>query len=190
MTESDALLRMGKCANAAEVALHGLRAAGQAGLKAWVFDRIPAANAAVGLLASGRTAEAAAVIDPLTAGPPDRDHWLVHQARAEIDLLRGHIEAAAGRRQQIKVCVGHIGSIEHARESAQRAAELALWAGRPGDALAEARRVLPLFEATDLTIFCGRLLTAGLRACGYLPNRPGRAATNPPPTPPRPTPTP
>jgi len=108
------------------------------------------------------------VIDPLTAGPPDRDHWLVHQARAEIDLLRGHIEAAAGRRQQIKVCVGHIGSIEHARESAQRAAELALWAGRPGDALAEARRVLPLFEATDLTIFCGRLLTAGLRACGDL----------------------
>ena len=108
------------------------------------------------------------MIDPLTAGPPDRDHWLVHQARAEIDLLRGHIEAAAGRRQQIKVCVGHIGSIEHARESAQRAAELALWAGRPGDALAEARRVLPLFEATDLTIFCGRLLTAGLRACGDL----------------------
>ena len=41
VTESDALLRMGKCANAAEVALHGLRAAGQAGLKAWVFDRIP-----------------------------------------------------------------------------------------------------------------------------------------------------
>ena len=171
VTESDALLRMGKFANAAEVALDGFRAAGQAGLEAWFSTTFLAANAAEGLLASGRTAEAAAVIDPLTAGPPDRDHWLVHQARAEIDLLRGHIEAAAGRRQQIKACVGHIGSIEHARESAQRAAELALWAGRPSDALAEVRRVLQLFEATDLTIFCGRLLAAGLRACGDLAER-------------------
>ena len=43
-----------------------------------------------------------------------------------------------------------------------------LWAGRPGDALQETRRALALFKAPDLTIFSGRLLAAGMRACADL----------------------
>ncbi|HEY5989033.1 MAG TPA: hypothetical protein VIV12_22040, partial [Streptosporangiaceae bacterium] len=35
----------------------------------------------------------------------------------------------------------------------------------PGDALQEVNRVLGLFEVPDLTILCGRLLAAGMRAC-------------------------
>ena len=53
-------------------------------------------------------------------------------------------------------------------EIAQRAAELALWAGRPGDALAKVQQVLPLLQAPDPTIMCGRLLAAGMRACADL----------------------
>ena len=37
-----------------------------------------AANACRGAAGPGRTAEAAALIDPLTTGPPDRDDWVVH----------------------------------------------------------------------------------------------------------------
>ena len=59
-------------------------------------------------------------------------------------------------------------SIDFARDVRQRAAELALWAGRPADALDEVRRALALFETPDLTIFCGRLLAAGMAACADL----------------------
>jgi DNA-binding CsgD family transcriptional regulator/tetratricopeptide (TPR) repeat protein len=165
VNESDVLLKTGNFEHAAEMALSGLQAARQTGHQARWHANVVAATAAEALLALGRTAEAAALIDPLTPGPPDRDHWMVHEARAEIDLLRGNIEAAARRRQQIKACVAHISSVDFSRESAQQAAELALWAGRPGDALAEIQRVLPLYKTPDLTILCGRLLAAGMRAC-------------------------
>jgi len=113
------------------------------------------------------TAEAGALIDPVTAGLPDRDHWAVHQCRVEIDVLRGDLEAAARRQRQINA-LGHIGNIEHARETLQLSAELALWAGRPGDALQQVRRALALFTAPDLTILFGWLLAAGMRACADL----------------------
>jgi DNA-binding CsgD family transcriptional regulator len=88
--------------------------------------------------------------------------------RAETDLLRGDTGAAERRRQLIDAIPAHTSSVDLARESAQRAAELALWAGRPGDALDEVRQVLPLFKSPDLTILCGRLLGAGMRACADL----------------------
>jgi DNA-binding CsgD family transcriptional regulator len=83
-------------------------------------------------------------------------------------LLRGDTGAAESRRRLLEAITAGIGSVDFARESAQRAAELALWAGRPGDALAEVQRVLPLFTVPDLTISCGRLLAAGMRACADL----------------------
>ena len=70
--------------------------------------------------------------------------------------------------KQINALIGHIGNIEHAREAWQRAAELALWTGRPGDALHEVRRALAPFTAPDLTILFGWLLAAGMRACADL----------------------
>ena len=171
INQSDALLKLAKFQRAAEVALRGLGHARQGGLEASLLATILAFNASEALLARGGTAEAAALIDPLTAGPPDRLHRLVHEARAEIDLLRGEIDAAAGRRQLIDALFAHVGNVEFARESAPRAAELALWAGRPGDAQAEVQRVLPLLKTLDLTIACGRLLVAGMRACADLAER-------------------
>jgi ATP/maltotriose-dependent transcriptional regulator MalT len=168
VTESDALLKLARFPSATEVALRGLDFAGQAGLGASFSASFLAGNAAEALLAGGRTAQAAAVIDPLTTGPPGRLHWPAHEARAEIDLLRGDIAAAVGRRQQIDALFGEVRHAEFARESAQRAVELALWAGRPGDALAEVHTVLPVFNSPYLAVFCGRLLAAGVRACADL----------------------
>jgi DNA-binding CsgD family transcriptional regulator len=165
VTESDALLKLARFPGAAEVALRGLDFAGQVGQRASFSASLLAGNAAEALLAGGRTAEAAAVIDPLTTGPPDRLHWPAHEARAEIDMLRGDIAAALGRRQRVDALFGDVRHAEFARESAQRAVELALWAGRPGDALAEVHRMLPLFKIPYLAVFCGRLLAAGMRAC-------------------------
>ena len=166
--ESDALLRLGRFDDAADVALPGFQAARQAGLHDWVRARVLAANASEALLACGRTAEAAELIDPLITGPPDRDDWSIHECRSEIDLLEGDIEAATRRRQQFKTWSDSAGSIEWTRETRQRAADLALWAGLPADAINEARQVLALYTAPDLTIFCGRLLVAGMRGCADL----------------------
>jgi DNA-binding CsgD family transcriptional regulator/tetratricopeptide (TPR) repeat protein len=177
--ESDALLKLARYQSAAEVALRGLGTARQAGLGGSWPASVLACNAAEALLAQGRTAEAAALIDPLTTRPPDRDHWLVHEARADIDLLSGDIEAAARRQQQIMACVPRISSGHNSLEWVQRAAELALWAGRPADALNEIRRVLPSFKNPDLTISCGRLLAAGMHACADLAEQ-GRARRDEP----------
>jgi DNA-binding CsgD family transcriptional regulator len=166
--ECDALLRVGKFERATEVARRGLQAARESGREANFDAAILANNAAEALLARGRTGEAGALIDPLTTGPPDRDHWAAHECRAEIDMLRGNLEAATRRRQQINAATGHIGNIERARESLQLSAELALWAGRPGDALQEVRQALAPFTAPDLTILFGWLLAVGMRACADL----------------------
>ena len=168
ISESDVLLKLARFADAADVALRGLRAARQSGLQAWVRAIVLTCNAFEALLAGGRTAEAAELIDPLITGPPDRDDWSVHECRSEIDLRYGDIEAATRRRQQIKPWADSAGSIEWARETRQRAADLAVWAGRPADALDEARRVLAQYTVPDLTIFCGRLLATGMRACADL----------------------
>jgi DNA-binding CsgD family transcriptional regulator/tetratricopeptide (TPR) repeat protein len=168
LSESDAMLGTGQFQEAAEVALRGLRAARQAGLQAWPQAIVLTAHACEGLLACGRTAEAAALIDPLTTGLPERNDWIAHDCRAEIDLLRGDIDAATQRRQQIKTWVDSAGSIEWESGYGQKAAELALWARRPGDALEWVQRVLALFTAPELTIFCSRMLTVGIWACADL----------------------
>jgi DNA-binding CsgD family transcriptional regulator len=167
--ESDALLKLGRFERAAEVASREFDAARQAGLQAWKVASYLAANANEALLALGRTAAAAALIDPLTTPPADRANWNIQAARAEIDLLRGDTGAAAERWRQIYAAFPVVitrGGFGY--ESAPRAAEAALWAGRPGDALREVRRALALFKGADLTIFAGRLLAAGMWACADL----------------------
>ena len=162
---------MGKLARfraAADIGLGGLETARQAGLTYSGHGSVLAGNTAEALLALGKTAEAGVVIDSLTTGPPDRDHVIAQMCRAEIDLLRGEIEAAARRRHQLKEQHGSFGLADNEREWAQRGAELACWAGRPGEALAEVRLVLPKLETPGLAIFCGWLLCTGMRASADL----------------------
>ena len=101
VNESHFLLQMGEFEKASEAALAGLQTARQTGRQTSNDAAILAANACDGLLARGRTADAAALIDPLITGPPDLDNLPVHVSRAEIDLLRGDIAAAGERQQQI-----------------------------------------------------------------------------------------
>jgi DNA-binding CsgD family transcriptional regulator/tetratricopeptide (TPR) repeat protein len=167
--ESDALLKLGQFERAAEVASREFNAARQAGLQAWKVASYLAANASEARLALGRTASAAALIDPLTTPPADRANWNIQAARAEIDLLRGDTGAAAERWRQIYAAFPVVitrGGFGY--ETAPRAAEAALWAGRPGDALREVRRALALFKGADMAIFAGRLLAAGMWACADL----------------------
>jgi DNA-binding CsgD family transcriptional regulator len=169
VNESDALLKLAQFQRAADAASRGLDAARQAGLQSWYAATILAANAAEALLAIGRTSAAAALIDPLTTVPPDIDSWPLHKIRAEIDLLRGDTTAAVGRWQLIYAAFpALISRVDGAYESAPRAAEAILWAGRPGEALRRMRQALALFQDTDRTILAGRLLTSGMRACADL----------------------
>jgi DNA-binding NarL/FixJ family response regulator len=167
--EFQAMVWLARFQEAGEIAVRGLDRARQAGLGASWWAAVLARCAAGALLVRGRTAEAAALIDPLTAGPPGRDDWVAHQARAELDMLRGDIPAAAARFELMDAIAGRLGyiaSIDLTADAAQQAAELALWAGRPGDALAEIQRVTPgLVKFSELTIFCGWLLAVGMRAC-------------------------
>ena len=103
--ESDALLKTARVTDAAEVARRGLASARQAGLEAFWTTAILAGNGAEALLYQGRTAEAAALIGPLTDGPAGRDTWLAHVHRAEIDLLSGDAAAAIARQEQIAATV-------------------------------------------------------------------------------------
>jgi DNA-binding CsgD family transcriptional regulator len=166
--ESDALLKLGQFERAAEVASRGFESARRAGLESWTVASFLAVSAGQALLALGRTAEAAALIDPLTSVPPDRVYWVVQVIRAEIDLLRGDADAAARRWRQIYALPAVTSRVDFSYESAPRAVEAFLWAGSPGDALAEAERALALFKVPDLTILSGRLLTVGMRACADL----------------------
>ena len=134
---------------------------------------IAASNAAEAMLARGRTAEAAQLIDPLTDEPPARGNYPVHGLRVEIDLLRGDGEAAASRLRQVKSVIGRISS-DDACEIAQLAADVAIWAGRPADGLAEVQEVLATYEATDWAVQWGWLLVVGMRACAELAGQ-GRA---------------
>jgi DNA-binding CsgD family transcriptional regulator/tetratricopeptide (TPR) repeat protein len=166
--ESDVLCCVGDFASAAEVALRGLHAARQAGLDGWFQATYLVANAAEALLSAGHTNDAAALIDPLTTGPPSADYWWVHLFRAVIDMLRGDLAAAARRQQQVNALPGHFFSAELGREAAQLTVEVALWAGRPRDALQDVRRAIGRHGTPELTLCWGRLLAAGLRACADL----------------------
>jgi ATP/maltotriose-dependent transcriptional regulator MalT len=179
--ESDVLLKTAKFDRAVEAALLGLDTARETG-RHMSFDAIIAvSNAAEALLAKGRTAEAAELIDPLTSGPADRDHYPAHGLRLEIDLLRGYVEAAAERVVQITHLEGSLASLDNTRELAQRAAEVAAWEAQPNDGLVQVREALARYSAPDLTIQCGWLLAVGMRACADMAEQ-GRARRDEPTT--------
>jgi ATP/maltotriose-dependent transcriptional regulator MalT len=165
--ESDVLLKLGRLADATNVALRGLDMARHGGRQGGFEAVILIFNAAEGLIGMGRTTDAAELVDPETEGPPERDRWILHQMRAELDLLRGDVEAATQRLQQTRTLpVG--GNVDFNRELAQRIAEVAVWARRPRDALDQVEQVLERLVDTDVVPFSGWLLALGMRACADL----------------------
>jgi hypothetical protein len=172
VTESDVLLKTGKLESATRVALGGVDAAQRGGLEGHSETDRLIGNAGEGLMFRGRTLDAAALIDPRTDGPVDRDHLILNEIRAEIDLLRGEVEMAAERLDQIRWGA----ELEGVLEVGTRVAEVAVWAGRPDQGLARVRSALDRLKDTDWVILCGRLLAMG-HACL---RRPGRTGTSTP----------
>ena len=85
-------------------------------------------------------------------------------------MLRGDLAAATSRQRQVAL-TSPPSSVAHDLEAAQLTVEVALWAGRPGDALEEVRRTLTPFEDVPdpgLTGGYGQPLAAGMRACADL----------------------
>ncbi len=146
LDESDALLKVGRLEEATHVALRGDNAVRQLGFGSNFQATTILTNAVEGLLGRGRTAEAAALIDPHTNGPVDRDHVFLHVCRADIDLLRGEVDAAVERLAQTKL-EWFEASLDLARELGQRVAEVAVWARRPDEALEEVDRMVGRLEA-------------------------------------------
>jgi DNA-binding CsgD family transcriptional regulator/tetratricopeptide (TPR) repeat protein len=160
--ESSALLTLGRLEAGTRTGLRGFDDARKLGFGSNRAATVTLTNGVEGLLGRGRTAEAAALIYPLTTGPVDRDKWWLHQVRAEIDLLRGQVKAATRRLRRMETGT----DVDEARELGQRVAEVALWAGRPQEALEAVQRALERLEDTDWgLISCGWLLAVGMRAC-------------------------
>jgi DNA-binding CsgD family transcriptional regulator len=160
---TDALVRAGELAEAIRVgerALTEVRALGGGEH----FDKaILSANISEALIGLGRVVDATHFIDPLTQDAPTRDDWPVHEARAELDALRGRGKEALDRlASSIEVALTRL---DHELEFAQTAAEIAFCRQRPEDAVAAAASILPRLVSSDHSRDAGQLLTAGMR--GY-----------------------
>jgi DNA-binding CsgD family transcriptional regulator/tetratricopeptide (TPR) repeat protein len=166
--ESDALLKVGKLEEATQVGLRGFEDAQGFGFGNSGGAAFSLANAVEGLFHRGQTAQAATLIESRTAGTVDRDTWALYESRALLDLVRGEVDAAARGLAEIDVGA----SVEFAREHEQNIAEVALWAGRPEEALRAVRRAIERQAETDwVLILCGWLLALGMRACADLSER-------------------
>jgi DNA-binding CsgD family transcriptional regulator/tetratricopeptide (TPR) repeat protein len=172
LAEATALDRAGKKQAAVEVALNALRVARQTGREGSLDAEFLAGNACSGMIECGRTAEAAELIGPLTTGKPERRHPYAHLCRAELDILRGDMEAARGRLQRIKATLlDRAGLFSSVTGLPLLMAELASWTGRPAEALEEVTRALPAGASPPIAYLCGPALVAGMRACADLAER-------------------
>jgi DNA-binding CsgD family transcriptional regulator/tetratricopeptide (TPR) repeat protein len=161
--ETDALLKLGRLAQAQHVALDGVQQARSAGRGATFNASILLGQATQAMLELGHTDDAARLLDPLTRGTPQVDNWPLYIGRAEVDLRRGLIDQAT----QLLDAVGNLplsGHLEWDREIAQRITELALWRRAPDEALDTVHQALTRLQGTDQELFAGELLVLGARA--------------------------
>ncbi|WP_432877408.1 helix-turn-helix transcriptional regulator [Kribbella sp. CA-245084] len=165
--ECDVLLKTQKLEEASRVALRHLDAIRRGGRADSFGACLLAGNAAEALIGVGRIVDAAALLEPRTSGSPTQDRWILDLERAHLDMLRGGVQAAERRIQQIRALpIG--GSVEFNRDIAQYAAELELWRKRPAEAVREVETALEYHDGTDEVQLCGSLLVLGLRACADL----------------------
>ncbi len=148
--DADHIVAAARPAFEAAAARVGHDAAAAAGLDVAFLDvdalSLIRSNVSHALWREGRVHEAAAQLDPFTAGPASPTHHWLHQERALLDALRGRTAEALARVDALATC--------HVVESGGRAAqacELAmveLWCGRPDTAH---ERLVALREIVDTT---------------------------------------
>ncbi len=161
------MLKLCRWDEAHQAALWGLDHLRRGGRADMFGATILTANAVEALLNLGRTADAAALIDPVTDSEPDRHNWVLHGSRALVDLWRGQMAGAVRRTRAVDE-IAPCGYVQFDSEYTRDTTEIALWDRRPQEALEQVERVLQVVEDTDEQQFCGALLTLGSRACADL----------------------
>ena len=159
---------LGRMADAREAGLAALRAATRLGWQDSLRGVFLTARVLFMLIENGRAEEARTLIHPLTAGAPSLHGVYLHLCRAEADMVCGDVEAAQRRLRQVQaITVDQAGGFGGDISAPLLAAELALWTGRPREALAEVTRQLPRLSLPAM-FTAGPLLIAGMRACADL----------------------
>jgi DNA-binding CsgD family transcriptional regulator/tetratricopeptide (TPR) repeat protein len=165
---SDALRASGQLAESASVALDGHASAQWRGA-AWTYGDVLLANAIDALYLQGRWDEA---LGRLPDGPPARGYAT---SAATLSLAAARVLAATGRfgpaEEQLAAAGDRLGTTAHANLRVQAAiyrAEMALWQGRPAEALGRLHAAAPAFDGAARDPFAVHMAALGLRAVADL----------------------
>lgn len=163
---TDMLLKTCAAASSvAEAASSALAAAQE-----WSIDSYTVAalrsNVAEAQLLEGRTSEAAEPILAATQAPIDHDHFWLYLERAQVEMLRGDLAAAAADFAALDAIP--LSSLLNRSEVIHPASELLLWTGQPDLALDLLTGLLDRLLPTDLSIFQTGLLSRAARAAADL----------------------
>ncbi len=162
-----ALEHVGDLAGAVEVGRAGLERIRRLGLVSARQMGVLANNAGASLFMLGRWDEAVELLDEMLEGRPSvRESAYLRLTRAEIDVAQGRFAEARERIEDVQELPNadprFLGAL-HAAE-----AQLALWRGDPGLALATVDRGLVAVGATQNLLERLRLYAVGLRAAADL----------------------
>lgn len=144
---TDLLLRTGaSCTQVVEVGAKALSVADQWGLSTFGTSLVRA-NSGIALLRAGHTQAALDMVAPATQGPPDPDAWVAHLVRADAEIAHGALDLARERLDLLRRLPAHSLAIDAERVVAE--CRLALWEGRPDDALSWAMDALDIRNGTS-----------------------------------------
>jgi tetratricopeptide (TPR) repeat protein len=142
---TDILLRSGGSAEDVEAAGEpGLAAATSSGIDNFQAVLLRS-NISEALTRAGFVSRAAVLIDPVTEVPFDHGRWPVHLERANLDAIRGRLEAAQDRLSSLRNDTASIlvrAEIETRKELVNYAAVIDLWDGAPDRALPPLKQLL------------------------------------------------
>ncbi|GAA4473786.1 helix-turn-helix transcriptional regulator [Phytohabitans houttuyneae] len=164
---SNALLKMGQLAQAERIARDGLDRTREAGAVHGHGAAVLHHNATESLLERGLVDDAAALIAGAGDGEPRLDDWNLHLWRAQIEICRGDVEAAATRSAAV-AALGLAGPRLWLYERLRLLPRAALWAGDPATALGYLEPGLDVLGGCTLERYCGELLALGARAAADL----------------------
>jgi hypothetical protein len=179
---TDILLRSG--GNADEVEAAGepaLAVATRSKIYSW-HTILVRTNISEALTRAGLVERAAGWIDPVTEVPFDTDRWPLHIERANLDALRGHLEAAQHRLAALRddsLSILYQADIEARAHLVNYAAQVDLWDARPAQALALTRSVLEDAVGTEAVALIGPTFVLAARAAADFVERDRPAGADP-----------
>ena len=164
---SNALLKMGRLAQAERVALDGLDRARRAGAASGYPAAVLHHNAAEAFLERGLVDAAAALMAGVLDGQPRLDDWNLHLCQAQIEICRGAVDTALARTRAVDG-LGLAGPRLWVYERQRLLPRVALWAGEPAMALDRLEPALDLLSGCALEQYCGELFALAARAAADL----------------------